>query len=148
DRRIARVIVFGRLDLLLIATVFAHEALETGPGLNQGAIGRKMFVAGPAFLSRKVIDLSEEQFGDLCREHSLIVLGEDTVVEATLAELTVQEPEPKQIVAQLLTEKPFATNTVEGDKHARLEQLLGWDTWSSLTSVQLVEQRRKFLQDC
>ena len=148
DGGIARILIFGRLHLLAVGAVLAHEALEAGPSLDQCAVRSEMFIAGPAFLARKVIDLRKEQLGYVSREHPFIVLSKDAVVEATLTELTVQEPEPEQIVAQLLAKEPFAAHTIEGSQDARLEQLLRWDAGTPLAGIEFVEQGRELLQNC
>src|SRR5262249_30268161 len=69
------------------------------------------------------------------------------MIETTLAQFTVQEPQPEQIVAQLLAEQPFAADAKEGDQHARLEQLLRRNAGTPLLGIERVEQRRELLQD-
>ena len=58
--------------------------------------------------------------GHIGGEDALVVLGEDAVVEAALAELTIQEPEPEQIVAELFAEELLAAHGVERGQHAGL----------------------------
>jgi hypothetical protein len=74
DRGVAGVIVLGGLDFLLIPAVLADETFQAGPGLDQRAIDGEVVITGPAFLPRNVIDLGEEQFGDLGGKDPLIVL--------------------------------------------------------------------------
>ncbi len=95
NRGIAGIIVFDCLESLLVYAVLTHVTLEVGPGLDQRAIRGEVFIAGPAFLAGEVIELGEEPLADLNHQHALIVLGEDPVVEAPFAELTVQESQPE-----------------------------------------------------
>jgi hypothetical protein len=69
------------------------------------------------------------------------------MVEAAFAKLTVQKPQPQEIVAQLLAEQTLAPDTVERRQDPRLQQLLGRDAIPSTGGVQFIEQRRKLLQD-
>src|ERR1022692_1930644 len=146
DRRVARIVVFGVPDFLRIPAILAHETLQAGPRFDEGAVGGEVSVAGPALLAREIIDLGEEKFGDLGGKDALIVLGEDAVVEAALAELTVKEPKPEQIVGKLFAEKPLAAHTVEGGQDAGLEQLLGRNAVPTFFGVELIKQGRELLQ--
>src|ERR1041385_864918 len=147
DRRIARIIILGVLDFVIVAAIFAHKALQAGPRLDQRAIHREMLITGPAFLAREIINLGKEQFGHFHREHSLVILTEHTVIKAALAKVPIQKPQPKQIVGELFAEKPLAAHTIKGHQDAALEQLLRWNTWPSTLSVELVKQSREFLEN-
>ena len=105
-----------------------------------------MLVTGPAFLTRQIINLREEQFGHVGREHALIVLGENTVVETAFAELAVEEPEVEQIVAELLAEEPFTAHGVERREQPGLEQLLGRNAGAAILGIEIVEEGREFLE--
>lgn len=124
-----------------IRAVPADEALQAGPRFNQGAVGGKVFVAGPFFLAGELIDFGKEEAGHLRREHALIILGEGAVVEAALGKLPVQKPKPEQIVGELL-----AAHRVKGDEHAGLEELFGRNAGASLPSIELVKQGRELLE--
>ena len=126
--------------------ILARETFQAGPGLNEGAVGGEVFVAGPAFLPGEVVDFDKEEFGDLGGKDALIVLSEDAMVKTTLAELAVQEPKPEQVVAQLLAEEPFAAHTVEGGQDAGLEELFGRDAGAAFPGIEIVEQGRELLQ--
>ena len=146
DRRVAGVLVFGILDFLLISTVLAHETLETSPRLDERAVGSEVLITGPALLAREIINLGKEQLGDISREDPLVVLGKGAMIEAPFTELTIQEPQPEQIVAQLLTEQSLAAYAVESRQNPRFKQLLRRDARTSDLSIELVEKRREFLQ--
>jgi hypothetical protein len=144
---VARIIVLGRGHLLLIPAVLADKALQAGPGLDQRPIGSKMFITGPTFLARQLINFCEEQLGNLRREDALIVLGENAVIEAAFGKLAVQKPEPEQIVTKLFAEEPFAAHTVEGGEDTGLEQLLRRNAGAAFAGIECVEQRRELLQN-
>ena len=144
--RVARILVLRGLDLGGIGPVLAHEAFQAGPRFDERAVGGEVGVAAPAFLAAEIIDLGEEELGHVSGEDALVVLGEDAVVKAAFAELTVQEPEPEQIVAKLLAEEAFAAHGVEGGEHAGLEQLLGRDAGPAQFLVELVEEGRELLE--
>jgi hypothetical protein len=147
DRRVAGVFVLGGLHFRGVRTVFADEAFQAGPRFDEGAVNGEVLVAGPAVLAREVIDLGEEEPGHVGGEHALIVLGEDAVVEAALAQFAVEEPEPEQIVAELLAEEPFAAHAVKGGEDAGLEQLLGRDAGAAVLLVKGVEEGRELFQN-
>jgi hypothetical protein len=146
DRRIARVFVLGRLHFRRVAPVLAHKAFQARPRFDQRAVGGEVFVAGPALLPAQVIHFDKEEFGHVRREHAVIVLGKDAVVEAAFAELPVQEPKPQEIVAELFAEQAFAAHAVERRQHPRLEQLLRRNRGRTVPGIKLVKQRRKLLQ--
>src|SRR6185503_9479280 len=98
---------------LFISAVLAHETFEAGPRFDERAVGGEVRVAGPAFLARELIDFGKEQPRHFRREHALIIFGEETVIETAFAELAVQEPQPKQIVGELLAKAPLAAHAVE-----------------------------------
>ena len=145
--RIARVIVLGGVNLAGVGSILANEAFQTGPRFNECAVGGEMLVAGPALLPGNIVDFGKEELGHVSGEHALIVLRKDTVVEATLGKLAVEKPQPEQVVAELLTEQPFAADGVESGQHAGLEQLLRRDAGPPQFLVQGVEQWREPLQD-
>src|ERR1043166_2871528 len=147
DRRVTGIVILGRANLLLVLAVFAHEALETGPRFNQRAVGGEMLVTGPAGLAGQIVDFGKEQLGDISREHPLVVLGEDAVVEAAFVELAVKKPQPEQNVAELFAEQSLTAHAVEGREHTGFEQLLGRDAGWAKFLVEIVEQRREPLQD-
>lgn len=64
-RWIARIIVLGRRHFFRILAILAHKTFHSRPGLDQGAVGGEVFVAGPLFLARELIDLGKEQLGGL-----------------------------------------------------------------------------------
>ena len=97
-RRVARIIVFGRLDFGLILPVLADKALQTGPRLDQRAVGGEVLVAGPALLPRQIIDLHKEQLRGIGREHPLIVVGKHRRIKAAFVQLPVEKPKPQEIV--------------------------------------------------
>ena len=144
--RVAGILVLRGLDLGGIGPVLAHEAFQAGPRFDERAVGGEVGVAAPAFLTAQVIDLGEEEFGHVGGKDALVVLGEDAVVKAAFAELPVQEPEPEQIVAELLAEEAFTADGVEGGEHAGLEQLLGRDAGPAQFLVELVEEGRELLK--
>src|SRR5271163_389300 len=144
---VARIIVLGRLNFLLIPAILADEAFQAGPRLDQRAVGGEVFITGPAFLAREVIHFDKEQLGNFGGEDALVVLGEDAVVEAALAELAVQKPEPEQIIAELFAEEPFAAHTIQGGEYPGLEQLLRRNAGTTFVGIELLEQRRELLQD-
>lgn len=76
--------------------------------------------------------MRKEQLTHVHREHALVVLAEHAVIEASLGEFAVQEPKPKQIVAELFAEEALAANTVECDEHTGFEQFLGRDARAAL----------------
>ena len=147
DRGVAGVFVFGGLYFLRIRPVFADKAFQAGPRFDERAVGGEVVVTGPAGLPAQVIDFHEEESGHIGREHALIVLGKDAVVETAFVELPVQKPKPEQIVAELLAKEPFAAHAVKGAQHARLEQLLRRNAVAPGVGVKFVKQRGEFFQD-
>ena len=147
NRGIAGVFVLGRRHPGLIRAVFTDEALQTGPGFDQGAVGGEGFVARPAFLPREVIDFGEEQFRHVGGEHPLVVLGKDAVVETACGELAVQKPEPEQMVAELFAKKPFTADAVKGGEHAGLEPWFGRNAAATIRSIEFIKQWGEFFQD-
>lgn len=95
-------------------------------------------------LPRHVIDLSEEEVGHVGGEDALVVLGIDAGIEGALAQLAVEEPEPEEIVAELLADGPFAAHAVEGGEDAVFEQLLRRDAGSAVVAGEVVEPGREF----
>ena len=105
-----------------------------------------MFITGPALLAREIIDFGKEQLRHLGGEYAVIVLGEDAVIEAAVAELAIQKPEPEQIVAELVTEEPFTAHTVQRTEHPGLQQLLRRNAIAASVGIEFVKQGREFLQ--
>lgn len=147
DPRIARVLLLGRWHLGRVGTVLAHETLQAGPRFDEGAVCGGMFIAGPAALARELIDFGETELGDVGRKHAVVVLGQDAVIEAALAELAVQKAEPEQVVAQLLAEEPLTAHAVEGGQHMGLEPLFRREAGSAVGLVEVIEPGRTFLED-
>jgi hypothetical protein len=112
QRGMAGILLLASLQLLGLAAVLAHEALEAGPRFNPRTLGSEVLVAGPAVRTRPRIHLCEEKPCRLGRKHVLVVLGKNAVVRATLAELVVEPPEPGQIGTERFAEEPLAADTL------------------------------------
>jgi hypothetical protein len=146
QRGMAGISLLGCLQLLGLAAVLAHEALEAGPRFNPRTIGTEVLVAGPAVLTRQRIDLRKENPRHIRRKHSLVVLGNDAVVEAAFAEFAIQKPKPEQIVAELFAEKPLAADTGKRPSLSGLEPWLGRNAGAAEFFLQLVQEGRQFPQ--
>ena len=144
---IAGVFVLGGLDFLRIRTVLAEEAFQTGPRLDERAVGGEVFVARPALLTAQIIDLGQEEFGPIGGKDTLVVLGKDAGVKAAFAELAVKEPKPEPMVAEWFGEDAFTADRVKGLEHAGLEPLFRRDAGAAQLLVEIVEQWRKLLED-
>ena len=147
DGGIAGVFVLGGFHLRRIRAVLADKAFQAGPRFNQRAVGGEVVVARPPFLPRKVIDFGEEKLRHVGGENPLIVLGKNAVIEAAFAVFTVKEPEPEQIVAELLAEEPFAADAVKGGEHAGFEELLGRNAVAAFVGVEFIEERGKLFEN-
>jgi hypothetical protein len=106
----------------------------------------KVRVTRPAFLAGRFVNFDEEKPRHLGREHALVVLGKNAVIETALAQFAIPKPEPEQIVAKLLAEEPFAAHVVKGGGHTGLEQLLGRDAGPALLFIEFIEERRELSQ--
>ena len=93
------------------------------------------------------VHFEEEELGHVGRKDAVVVLGKDAVVEAAFGKLTVQEPEPEQIVAELFAEQAFTADAVEGGEHSGLEQLLRRNAGTSQFLIEVIEQRREFFEN-
>ena len=108
----AGILLLASLQLLGLAAVLEHDALEAGPRFNPRTLGTEVLVAGPAVRTRPRIHLCEEKPCRLGRKHVLVVLGKNAVVRATLAELVVEQPESGQIGTERFAEEPLAADTL------------------------------------
>jgi hypothetical protein len=146
DRGVAGILVFGRSDLLCIRAALADKILQAGPRLDERAVGDEVLVVDPAFVAGEVIDLGEEERGDVGRKRAILVLGEDAGIEAALAELAVQKPVPEQIVAELFAKEALAADTIESGEDAGLAKLLERNVWRAVRSVKIIEERREYFE--
>ena len=70
------------------------------------------------------------------------------MVKAGLQHIHIQEPAEQHVVRQFLTESAFATNAVQTDQQARLQQAAGGIDGPTFAvgGVHLIEQRRQLQQ--
>jgi hypothetical protein len=69
------------------------------------------------------------------------------MVKAAFPQLTVQKPQPEQIVTKLLAQKPLTAHAKERHQNPRLKQLLGRNAGPAFSGIELVKQGRELLQD-
>jgi hypothetical protein len=146
QRAMAGILFLGCLQLLGLAAVLAHEALEAGRRFNPRTIGTEVLVAGLAVRTRPRLDLRQEKSDPLGRKDAQGVRGQDTGVEAAWAEWAVQKPEPKRVVAERYPEKPLAADTGKRPSLSGLEPWLGRDAGTASFFDQLVPHGRQFPQ--
>src|SRR5437899_8853672 len=131
------------LGLALAAEVGAArlEALERGPGLEQGAVNGEVLIGEQLQLTSLVEHGLEEESADVVLQEPVAVLGEGALVESGVLDVEVQEPLEEEIVLEPLAELALAANRIEGDQEAGLEQVLGRDRGPALLGIHLVEDR-------
>src|SRR2546421_992519 len=131
------------LGLALAAEVGAArlEALERGPGLEQGAVNGEVLVGEQVQLTSLVEHGLEEESADVVLQEPVAVLGEGALVESGVLDVEVHEPLEEEIVLEPLAELALAANRIEGDQEAGLEQVLGRDRGPALLGIHLVEDR-------
>jgi hypothetical protein len=117
------------------------EALERGPGLQQGAIDGEVLTGKQVLLTSEAQDCLEEFAADVVLEQPLPVLGEGAQVEGGVLHVEVQEPLEEQVVAEPFAELALTANRVEGHQPAGLEQVLGWDRGATILGVHLIDNR-------
>ena len=146
DGGIAGVIVLG-WTRRLVRTVLEGKALETGPRLDQRAIGAEMLVAGPPLFPTQLEHFIEEQLRTFGAQHPLLVLAEAAVVPTALVQFPIQKPQPQEVVRQLLAEQSLRTHRVQRHQQPRLQQLLGRNRRPSVDRIEGIELRTESAQD-
>ncbi len=86
------------------------EALERGPGLQQGAVDGEVVAGELVLLAGEVEHGLEELAADVVLEQPLAVLGEGALVEGRVLDTHVQEPLEEQVVLESLAELALAAN--------------------------------------
>jgi len=146
DRGIAGIIVLGALVRRGVGTILAHETFQTGPGLDQGAVGTEVLVTGPLFLAAELIDLVEEQLRPFTGENALLILTERAVIPGVCVQGAIQKPQLEDVVGKLFAEEPFRADRIQRHQQAGLEQLFGWNRRAAPFGVERFPQRAEFAQ--
>ena len=110
-----------------------------GPGLQQGAINREVLIAEQRLDLRCTHQLLQELPNHLVIEEPLPVLGECGGVPDRIIRAQAHKPAVKQVVVQLLEQKPLGANPVERLQERGQQQLLGRYRGPAFCGVQLTE---------
>jgi hypothetical protein len=103
-----------------------------------------VLVAGSIVPARERIDQGNIKARQIGEKDVFVVPGKNAVVEAVRTEFAVQKTEPKQMVAELVTEESLAADALERYPHAGLRPWLGRDAGTGKLVVELVKPRRAF----
>ena len=90
--------------------VFLLEVLLTGPGFDQCAVHREVFI-GQKALSRRQ-HAREKQTRHILVQQPFPILAEHRMVPHRLIDLQAREPAEQQVIRQLLYQQPFTANRV------------------------------------
>ena len=120
--------------------VFGHEALVTGPRLDERAVHREVVLAEQLALVGQLHHLGEEALHDGVFEQPISVLGEHRVIPYSVVDGQADEPAVQQVVANLLHQLTLAAHREQHlDEHGA-QQLLRGNGGSTAVSIDLVEQ--------
>jgi hypothetical protein len=76
----------------------------------------------------------------------LTILGKNGGIETFVAQLHIQKPAGKKVIAHLLTELPLSSNRVQGDQQKRLQKPIRENRRTPRVGIHLIKQGRKPLQ--
>ncbi len=120
--------------------VLRAEALVRGPGLQQRAVHREVFVRHQTALLSQHRHFVQKLRCHRIAIEPITVLGEHRVVPERLIDRDSQEPAKQQVVLQLLHQQPLAADRVEQLQQLRTQQLLRGDRRPSRLRVERREQ--------
>jgi hypothetical protein len=123
--------------------VRALETFETGPGLEQRAVHREVFVREQAGLSRLAAHGVKKRAGDIAGEQALAILAEGGVRPDRLIHTEADKPSIQHAVVDLFHQQPLAAHRVERLEQQRAQQLLGWNRRPAHVRVHLGKARRQ-----
>ena len=125
---------------LIVRAVLRAKALLAGPGLNQRAVDREMFLRKQTLSVGLAHHFGEEGFNDLVLEQAIPVLREDGMVPDRIFQRQPDEPAEQEVVAHLFHQLPLGTDRVEHLQEQRAHQFLGGNRVASAIRVDHVEQ--------
>jgi hypothetical protein len=114
-RRVAGIVRRRRRD------IFALEALEPRPRLNERAVDREVLVREQLPLPGLREHGLEEGFGHLTVEQALPILREHADVPDAIVHVQADEPSVEQVVVELLHELPLAADAVQDLEQQRAQ---------------------------
>jgi hypothetical protein len=136
--RIARIVGRGRRPFILAA-----EALETGPGFQQRAIDREVFVREQARRARLGEDAIKERGGDVTLQQPISILAESCRRPDRVIHAEADKPPVQHAVVDLLHQEPLAAHRVERLNQQGPQQLLRGNRRPADVGVHLRESRRQ-----
>lgn len=116
-----------------------HYALVAGPGPDQGAVHRKMFVRQQSRRLGLLHDVPEQGAHRLVFDQPVAVGGEAGVIPHRRVHGNTDEPAVQQVVFQLFAQLPFAANAVQRLQHQPAQQFLRRDGVATAVGVHRVE---------
>lgn len=125
---------------LVVRAVLGSEALLAGPGLDQGAVDREVFLGEQSGPVGQGHHLGEEGFDHRVGEQPVAVLGEHRVVPHRIVDGQPDEPAKQQVVAHLFHQLPLGAHRVEHLEQQRPHQLLRGDRLAPGVGIDRIEQ--------
>src|SRR5208282_5181592 len=126
--------------------ILTLEALERGPGFDQGAVHRKVLVAGQPELAGFRYHGAEKLARHIVLKQPCPITAKAGVVEARFVPVQIQEPAEQQVIIQLLAEHSLAAHCIKRHQQRGFQQSLRRDRGPAYLTVHLLEQRREFFE--
>lgn len=125
----------------LARTVLGDKALVGGPGIDQRAIDREMFIGSQLPPLGQGQDLAKELSHDGFRKQPLPVLGEGRRRPHVVIHREADEPAVQEVVLNVLHQLPFGTDRKQHLQETCPQQPFGWDAGAPGAGIQLLEGR-------
>src|SRR5512142_25232 len=122
------------------------KALLPCPGFDQGPVHREVLVGQKPLLLGLSTDRFKELLCDVPSQKPLPVLGKHRGIPDALVHVEPHKPPKKQIVIELLHQKPLASHCVERLQQKRPQKLLRRYRWPSHPRIKLLKLTRQHVQ--
>ncbi len=109
------------------APIFGAEALVRGPGFQQRAVHREVFVREQLLLAYLTDHRAEESLRDVAFQQPVAVLREHRMIPRRIIDPQPDEPAKQQVVLELLDQHALTADRVERLQQQRPQQMLGRD---------------------
>ena len=130
----------------LVLIILRAEALQAGPGLDQGAVDREV-LAAQELPNPRVAQHRRQEFGrDLTLEQPVAVGRERGRMPYRIVVPEPHEPPVQEVVVELLHQQPLRADRIEGLEQERPQQPLGRNRGSAEGRVERLERARQLAQ--